>query len=82
LGRRRSEIRQLINRILYTGWSVRVYYVDRDPVRGERLAVLPLERVSRVTGWAVVLDDETVIPLHRIVEVRDLEGRIVWSRRR
>ncbi len=78
---RRGAIREWVNRARYWDRSLQIYYVDRDPVAGERLRRLDSSRITRVTGWAVYLDDDTVIPLHRIVEVRDREGRIVWSRR-
>jgi len=81
LARRRSAIREWVNRVLYAGGGYQIMYVDRDPVAGERLRRLEVERIVRVTGWAVYLDDDSVIPLHRIVEVRDHEGRVVWSRR-
>ena len=81
LAKRRGAIREWVNRVIYTGGGYQLMYVDRDPVAGERLRRLEVERIVKVTGWAVYLDDDSVIPLHRIVEVRDSEGRVVWSRR-
>jgi uncharacterized protein (UPF0248 family) len=85
VARKRSRIRQEINRVLYSGNpdNYFVYYIDRPPGLGVvRLSSFRASRVTKVTEWAVVLDDgETVIPLHRIVEIRDSSGRVVWSRR-
>jgi uncharacterized protein (UPF0248 family) len=85
VARRKSRIRQEINRILYSGHpnDYFVYYIDRPPGLGTvRLSSFKASRVIKATEWAVVLDDgETVIPLHRIVEIRDSSGRVVWSRR-
>lgn len=82
MGRRKSRIREAVNRALYQGLvDYRIVYVDRDPEVGERLRELAVSRVARVTGWALYLDDgETVIPLHRIVEIRDSRGRTIWRR--
>lgn len=83
--RRRSRIRQEINRILYSGNpdNYHVYYIDRPPGLGVvRLSSFRASRVVKVSEWAVILDDEeTIIPLHRIVEIRDSSGKVVWSRR-
>jgi len=82
VARRRSRIREAINRYIYQGrLDYRIVYVDRDPIAGQRLAWFEASRVRRITGWAVYLDDDyTVIPLHRIVEIRDPRGRTVWKR--
>ncbi len=82
--KRRSRIRQEVNKLIWTGaGDHRIVYVDRDPLLGERLRELPVSRVERASEWALYLDDgDTVIPLHRIVEIRDPEGRTVWRRSR
>lgn len=85
MGRRRSRIRQEVNRVLYSGDPSRyvIVYIDRDPFTGrQRLRELPADRVAGVNEWAMLLDDgDTVIPLHRVVEIRDRSGRVTWSRR-
>jgi len=83
LGRRRSRIKQEINKLLYTSGNegFKIVYIDRTRETGARLKELTIERIERVTEWAIYLDDgDTVIPLHRIVEIRDREGRTVWRR--
>lgn len=84
MGRRRSRIKQEINKLIYTSKSsYRIVFIDRTRETGARLRELPVERIERVTEWAIYLDDgDTVIPLHRIVEVRDEDGVTVWRRSR
>jgi len=82
MAKRRSRIREAVNRAIYTGHTdYQIVYIDRTPEQGARLKSVEARRITRVTGWAVYLDDDwTVIPLHRIVEIRDREGRVVWRR--
>ena len=82
MARRRSVIRSWVNRILHQGLAgYRIMYLDRGEGGEARLRPLEPSRIARVTGWAVYLDDGyTVIPLHRIVEIRDERGRVVWRR--
>ena len=85
MARRRSRIRQEINRVLYSGnpEGYLIYYIDRPPgLNGARLSFIKASRIAKVTEWAIILDDgDTVIPLHRVIEIRDSGGRLVWSRR-
>ncbi len=55
-------------------------YRHRVEGLGERLVEAPLAEVVRVDSWAVYLSSGDVIPLHRIVELRTLDGRVVWRR--
>ncbi len=80
--RKRSRIKQEINKMIFTGKkNYVIVYIDRSRDTGIRLRELPISKVARVTEWALYLDDDyTVIPLHRVVEIRDREGRIIWRR--
>jgi uncharacterized protein (UPF0248 family) len=82
MAKRRSEIRQAINKAIYTGHhDYRVVYIDRTRERGAQLKSIEARRIAKVTAWAIYLDDDwTVIPLHRIVEIRDAKGRVIWRR--
>jgi hypothetical protein len=82
MGRRRSVIRQEINRVLLSGrpQDYVIVYVDRDPEAGQRLAELSASRVKAVSEWAMTLDDDNIIPLHRVVEIRGPGGAVVWRR--
>lgn len=82
MAKRRSVIRSWVNKLIHAGLhGYRIIYVDRGEDGEARLRPLDPSRITRVTGWALYLDDgETVIPLHRIVEIRDDRGRVVWRR--
>ena len=84
MARRRSRIRQAILRALHSGRpdDYLIVYIDRDQEGRARAARLPAARVAAVSEWAMLLDDgDTVIPLHRVIEVRTRDGRVVWTRR-
>ncbi|MEB3755766.1 MAG: DUF504 domain-containing protein [Desulfurococcales archaeon] len=57
-------------------------YVHREKdVSGSIVKEIPLERVVSADKWALTLDDEwTVIPLHRIVYIKDSEGRFIYEK--
>jgi uncharacterized protein (UPF0248 family) len=82
LARRRSRIREAINRAIHTGMAHRLRVVYRHRVEGvgERLVEIPLSMVVKVDSWALHLAGGDVIPLHRVVELRDEKGRVVWRR--
>ena len=82
--KRRNEIKSQLNKIIFQGFAAEheVVYIDRPPRGQPRLSRLPLDRVSRVTNWAMLLDDgDTLIPLHRVVEIKRKDGTVVWKRR-
>jgi len=77
----RSEIKSILKWFKYEERDYMVVVLDRDEEGVARLKEIPLNRVERVTGWAMYLDDGyTVIPLHRVYMVKDKRGRVVWRR--
>lgn len=80
---RRSEIRSVIKRLLYEDRREYVImYRHRRDTGGETLRPLKVYMIDRVDSWAIHLKDGfTTIPLHRVVEVRDEEGRVFWRRK-
>ncbi len=85
MGRKRSLIRQQINKVRFSKRSEDyvILYIDRDLQGNQRLASLDFSRIKGVTEWAIFLDDDdTVIPLHRIVEIRNKKGEVIWRRGR
>ncbi len=58
-------------------------YIHREKdISGSMIREIPLDRVVSADKWALTLDDEwTVIPLHRIVYIKDSEGRIMYGKR-
>jgi uncharacterized protein (UPF0248 family) len=82
--KRRNDIREALNKIIYLGLAGDhvVVYIDRPPGGQPRLSELPVSRIRRVTSWAMILNDgDTLIPLHRVVEIKRKDGHIVWRRR-
>jgi uncharacterized protein (UPF0248 family) len=60
------------------GGYVAVVIEERGAARG--LRDIPLERVARLARGFLLLDDGTVIPLHRVVGLRRRDGGVVWLR--
>lgn len=82
MARRRSRIRDLIRWLLYKrALSYKVIYIDRDSGGSSSLREISVGRIASIGPWAMHLDDGiTTIPFHRVVEVRDDRGNVVWSR--
>ncbi len=57
-------------------------YIHRTrDVSGSMIKEIPLERIVSADNWALSLDDEwTVIPLHRIVYIKDREGKVIYEK--
>ncbi len=47
---------------------------------GEKIVYIRFSRIKDVGRWALELDDGSSIPYHRIVEVRNERGVIIWRR--
>lgn len=57
-----------------------VCYVHRND-KGEVVKCVPGHRIVYSDSWAIYLDDDTTLPYHRVIEIRDISGRVLWSRR-
>jgi uncharacterized protein (UPF0248 family) len=77
---RKSEIREAVKRAL---WQLRegfqLCYVHRDQT-GQRVKCVESSNILYADSWAVHLVDDTTIPYHRIVMIKDRDGRILWVR--
>jgi len=80
VGRRRGEIEAMLRRCVYGGRCPGdvILVVDREAARG--VAEVPLSRVKRVTSTHMILDDDTFIPLHRVLGIADENGEVRWRR--
>ena len=79
----RSEIKSVLKWFKYEDRDYIVMILDRDEYGNSRLKGIELNRVEKVTSWALYLDDgDTVIPLHRVYMILDREGNVVWRRGR
>ena len=75
---RRGEIHQAVARFFHTSSTGYVVIAERGTATG--LKRIPRERIARVTRSHLVLEDGTVIPLHRVVAIEDEEGNTLWQR--
>jgi uncharacterized protein (UPF0248 family) len=81
LARRRSLIRQAILRFKLAGADDHeIGVIHRESGVGERVVYIKLSRVVNVGRWALELDDGRSIPYHRVIEIRDGRGFVVWRR--
>ena len=82
MGKRRSVIKSLIKWIASDD-SKREYtvvYIDRGS-GGAALKELKASDITYVDRWAFHTKDGDTIPFHRVVEIKDSSGNVVWSRR-
>ncbi|ABP95069.1 MULTISPECIES: DUF504 domain-containing protein [Metallosphaera] len=71
-------IKDELNRILWTRRDLENYSVlIVDRFKG--LVEIPFPRIERVDNTYIYLDDDTVIPIHRVMEIR-MKGQVIWSR--
>ncbi len=71
-------IRDEINRVLWSGSLEGYTLVIWDRFKG--LTEIPFTSISRVDRNYVYLKDDTVIPIHRVMEIKK-NGRTIWRRR-
>ncbi|QIW23554.1 DUF504 domain-containing protein [Sulfolobus sp. S-194] len=73
------RIKDAINKIFYTRKDVsEIYLIIRDRVKG--ISEIPFSNIERIDNYYVYLNDsETVIPLHRVIEIRE-KGKTLWKR--
>ncbi|AEM39726.1 protein of unknown function DUF504 [Pyrolobus fumarii 1A] len=80
MGRRRGRIYEVVSRV----FALREQYPDArivivDRVSPTGLRKIPVSRVTRVKKDHMVLDDGSVIPLHRVVMV-EAGDAVLWRR--
>lgn len=73
------RIKDAINKVLYSDKKREdIVLVIRDRVKGS--AEIPFSQIERVDNYYIYLKDgETVIPLHRAIEIRE-KGKVLWRR--
>ncbi|NPA05168.1 MAG: DUF504 domain-containing protein [Crenarchaeota archaeon] len=81
MGRRRGEIQVMLRRCVYGKRcpGSRIILIDRESPRG--VMEVEVSRIRKVTETHLILDDDTMIPLHRVIGIADEEGHIEWTRK-
>jgi len=80
MGRRKGEIEEWVRRIFFGGRREDyIVYVKYRTVDGEEYKPIPASFIDDVRGGYIVVGDD-LIPLHRVVEIRDRDGKTVYSR--
>ena len=77
-----TTIREELNKIL---WGHRdqldeFYIAVEDRLAPANRRLIPFTRVKRVDRHYIYLDDDTVIPIHRVREVVKKGGGVVWKK--
>jgi len=77
-----TTIREELNKIL---WGYRdqldeFYIAVEDRLAPANRRLIPFTRVKRVDRHYIYLDDDTVIPIHRVREVVKKGGGVVWKK--
>ncbi|AFZ70542.1 hypothetical protein Calag_0801 [Caldisphaera lagunensis DSM 15908] len=83
MAKKRSKIKDIISKAIYSDKkeTYTITYIDRTNDYGIRLLQITTDEVFAVSNWAITLNDnETVIPIHRIVEIKDNDGKILWKK--
>ncbi|MGC8566837.1 MAG: DUF504 domain-containing protein [Caldisphaera sp.] len=82
MSKRRGVLKDILGKAVYgEKEEYLITYLDRSLEHGSRELKISSSRVIAVSNWAITLDDnETVIPLHRILEIREKNGKILWRK--
>ncbi|MFP3217826.1 DUF504 domain-containing protein [Acidianus hospitalis] len=76
-----TRIKDAINMVL---WKYKDKVSEFTLVISDRFTVnaeIPFDKIERVDNYYIYLTDgETVIPIHRVLEIRR-NGRTIWSRK-
>jgi len=80
VGRRRGEVEEWLKRVFFGGKrSEYVVYIRFRTNIGEEYRPLPVDFIDDVRrGYIIVGEDK--IPFHRVVEIRDKSGKILYTR--
>jgi uncharacterized protein (UPF0248 family) len=81
MGRKRGEIEEWLKRIFFTGKSREYFIYVKFRVDGEEtLKPIPGEVVVDVRGGYIYTASGEQVPFHRVVEIRDKKGVVVYKR--
>ncbi|MET1159908.1 MAG: RNA repair domain-containing protein [Thermoprotei archaeon] len=80
MGRRRGEIEEWLKRVFFgRNRNNYIVYIRFRVGNSEEYRPIPAELIDDVRGGYIVIGEDK-IPYHRVVEIRDRKGNIVYSR--
>ncbi len=80
--RKRGEIEKWVRRIMFAGEKKKyIIYIKHRTEEGEELRAIPGEIIDDVRRGYIIIGDE-MIPFHRVEEIRDVNGKLLYSRKR
>lgn len=81
MGRKRGEIEYWLKRIFFTGESREyVIFIKHRENGTEEMRPIPGLLLGDIRGGYMYLKTGEQIPFHRVVEIRDKNGRVVFKR--
>ncbi|MEM2235396.1 MAG: DUF504 domain-containing protein [Desulfurococcaceae archaeon] len=80
MGRKRGKVEEWVRTVFYKGFKEYVVLIKHREGRVEVLKSIKVCEIVDIRGNYLILSDGTLIPLHRVVEVRNETGSIVYSR--
>lgn len=82
MGKKRGEIENWLRRIFFTGRSSEYTIFVRHRENGEEnVKPIPGDIIIDIRGGYIFTRAGDQIPFHRVVEIRDKKGEIVYKRR-
>jgi len=80
MGKKRGAIEEQLRRIIYGSKcpNCTILIVDRAETTGYK--EIPVNTITKVTQSYLILKDGTLIPLHRVLGIKDKHGNIIWKR--
>lgn len=81
MGRRRGEIEDWLKKIFFSGRSSEYVVFIRHRVNEEEIYTpIPGESITDVRRGFIYIKSGEVIPFHRVVEIRNKKGDLVYKR--
>ncbi|MCS7127808.1 MAG: DUF504 domain-containing protein [Sulfolobales archaeon] len=80
MGRKKGKVEEWVKTVFYRGLKEYVILIKHREKGIEVLKPIKVSEIIDIRSGYLILSDGTPIPLHRVVEVRDEAGSIIYSR--
>ncbi|WP_440059202.1 DUF504 domain-containing protein [Thermogladius sp. 4427co] len=82
MGRKKGSIEEALKRVFYSGHRDKyvVYVLNRTPL-GVGVKPIHVKDIDDIRGGYIYVKND-VIPYHRVVEIRDINGNIIFARKK